>query len=413
MPRRWAYSAVIMGVLAAIVSGVAWLAWTQSISEQEDGLASSGPRTCFLGPSPWVTSTISRAERDLLPTPTPMARPRDQAGSPSPRTELLLSGLRLPVALTFAPGDQLYFAEVQAGEVRVASIGGGLAHVAEQPFVKLTVASAPEAGVLGIAVHPSYRENRWIYVYYSEPITDDPARTPQRNRIVRFTEQRGIATNPQLILDNIPMSQTGCHNGGRLAFGPDHKLYVSVGDAEHPPNSQHPSRLNGKVLRLNDDGSIPSDNPSRISPIFASGFRNPYGLAFDFRLGLLLVSDNGSESHDEINLVTSGKNFGYPVYEGYGRDSRFVDPIWSSGDHTLGLTGLTVYHGTRFPQYTGHIFSCSVKGGRLMRFVVRSPQYDRFIAMETISDRCYLDVAEGPDGILYFSSLDAIYRITE
>ena len=132
--------------------------------------------------------------------------------------------------------------------------------------------------MLGLALDPGYEQNRWVYLYYSEPDPNRADRRPLRNRIVRFTDRDNVGTDMTVILDDIPMSRQGRHNGGRLLFGPDGKLYVTVGNAEDKENSQNLKNVSGKVLRLNPDGTVPSDNPISGSPIFAYGFRNIFGL---------------------------------------------------------------------------------------------------------------------------------------
>jgi glucose/arabinose dehydrogenase len=224
-------------------------------------------------------TATAKAVLRALPTQTPLAVIPDPADAVTPRSTVYLDYLTMPVSMVFTPDGRMLFSEVKKGAVRVAERNGDTARLLTHPFAQLEVADGGEAGVLGLALDPEYERNRWVYLYYTEP---DPSRTdrrPLRNRIVRFTDVDNVGTSMTVIFDDIGASRRGAHNGGRLVFGPDGKLYVTVGNAEEKENSQDLKNPNGKVLRLNSDGSIPADNPIPGSPIFAYGFRNMFGLA--------------------------------------------------------------------------------------------------------------------------------------
>jgi glucose/arabinose dehydrogenase len=327
-----------------------------------------------------------------------------------PRVDLFVDGVAFPSALQFAPDGRLFFNEVRDGRVRIASPTGRLQ---PEPFVVLPVAPGLEQGALGLALDPDFAENHWVYVFYSEA---DAEGRPVRNRVVRFTERDGRATEATAILDTLPINPTssfvGGHNSGRLAFGPDGKLYVSIGEMGQRDRVPDRTSLYGKILRLNRDGSVPADNPDGQIPTFALGFRNVVGLAFHPGTGQLYVADGGSGGFDELNQVRAGRDYGFPWIDG-GPDgvSGLEDPMWDSAEDRLGISGLTIYTGSLFPEYAGDLFFCSYNTGALRRVRLAGATLERVEWMETVARDCRLDVTNGPDGTLYLSDLSRIFRL--
>jgi glucose/arabinose dehydrogenase len=386
--------------LAAIVLGI--IAWVL-IGQQ------------LLDPPPKVSkSDATAAAKSTLrsiPTATPHPAIVDTGEVVPPRTDVYVDGVSMPVGLTFAPDGRLFFSEAFSGTVRVAKRTGDQAELLTTPFATLTIAKGGEAGALGLVLDPNYQQNNWIYLYYSSPDPNRADRRPLYNRVVRFTDVDNVGTDMTVIFDNIPMSREGRHNGGRMLFGPDGKLYVTVGNAEEKENSQDLSNPNGKVLRLNPDGTIPSDNPFPDSPIYAYGFRNMFGLALHPTTHSFYVTENSGDSHDEINRIEAGGDYGFPYFEGPGGDARYIDPIWESGARTLGLTGITFYTGDQLPQYRGDLFFCAINTGSLTRLRLSSTDYQTVQGSEVVANNCQLDVTNGPDGALYYSSVSQIIRL--
>ncbi len=387
--------------LAVIVFGiVAWVLVSQQL----------------MSPPPKVSKTdltaAAKATLRAIPTATPHPSIADTGEVVPPRIESYVDGVSMPVGLVFTPDGRLLFSEALTGTVRVARRTGDQAELLTTPFATLTIAKGGESGTLGLAVDPNYEQNHWIYLYYSEPDPNRADRRPLHNRIVRFTDVNNVGTDMTVIFDNIPMSREGRHNGGRLLFGPDGKLYVTVGNAEEKENSQDLTNPNGKVLRINPDGTIPSDNPFPNSPIYAYGFRNMFGLALHPITHLFYVTENSGDSHDEINLIERGGNYGFPTFEGPGVDARFVDPIWESGARTIGPTGLTFYTGDQIPQYRNDLFFCAINTGSLTRLRLSSADYQTVEGSEVVANNCHLDVTNGPDGALYYSSVSQIFRLS-
>ena len=354
-PSRRRTLALTLPLVAILVGVVGW--------GLVGGQLAAGPAKVGKADATATAKALLRAQS----TATPLPAIADASDGQSPRASTYLDGVKVPVGLVFTPDGRLLFSEAFDGKVRVAAPDGDRARLLPEPFVQLEIAKGAESGTLGLALDPDYASNRWVYLYYSEPDPSRADRRPLRNRIVRFTDRDNVGTDMTVIFDDIPMSRQGRHNGGRLLFGPDGKLYASVGNAESKENSQDLRNPNGKVLRLNSDGSIPSDNPFPGSPIYAYGFRNVFGLAIHPTTGGIYVTENSGDSDDEINLVRAGANYGFPYFEGSGNDERFVDPIWESGTRTIGPTGLAFSWGDQLARYRGDLFFCAVNTGALTR----------------------------------------------
>jgi len=352
-----------------------------------------------------------RAEAPAKPT-TERRQSRAEPAS-GVRSEMFLDGLQLPAALTFAPDGRLFFVEVNAGRVRVAS-GSSLQ---EQPVATLPVQKASESGLLGLALDPAFTSNHYVYLYYSEA---DPGRPERglRNRVVRFVEREGEAVDFTPILDDLPINEVGAmdaHQGGALIFGSDGKLYVTTGDTAHPELAQDWGSPVGKILRINPDGSVPSGNPVPGSRVYAMGLRNPWGLTVHPRTGQIYLSENGNKSHDEIELLRPGANYGWPFVEGSSVDPRFVNPVWDSGDAAdsrNGMTGLVIYDGPMFPEYEGSLLFCAFRTGKLRRVVLGGAELDQIVSQERLQPECRLGITAGPDGAIYTANIDKILRLT-
>jgi len=182
-------------------------------------------------------------------------------------------------------------------------------------------------------------------------------------------------------------------------------LYVSIGDAQEAEAAQDLTRLNGKILRVNPDGSIPGDNPLPGFPVWAWGLRNPFGLAFAPD-GSLYATENGPSGYDEINRIVRGGNYGWPEVTGFANDPRFVDPLYSRPDFRVAPTGITAYTGDDLPELAGSLLFCSYNEGRLTQATLK----DRGLELKDAGQPCLLDVTTGPDGALYFSDERSIYR---
>jgi aldose sugar dehydrogenase len=348
----------------------------------------------------------------MVPSPTPLP-PNTRPPGHLPvgtRTETFVPNAAFAGALAFAPDGRLFYDEVHTGKIRVVQEGKLL----PDPFYTFVVSGEPEAGLLGLTLDPDFAHNHFVYVYYTSVAGDVQTTGGPNgpNQIVRLTDVKNHGTNLTPIVRDLPSGPI--HNSGTLRFGPDGKLYVSVGDNDHIDNAQNLGTLAGKILRYNPDGSIPSDNPfvgqvGRLPAIWAYGFRNSF--SFDFQpIGHgLFATENGPGDHDEINLVVKGGNYGWPP-SGFQDKPGLIDPLMSMNP-TIGPTGLTFYVGKKIPEWQNDLFYCNYHQGQLRRIHLAPASLDRIVFEEVVVDGCTLNLATGPDGALYFSDLNAIYRI--
>ena len=234
--------------------------------------------------------------------------------------DLLASSLEstgFPLALAFAPYGQVFLSE-RGG--RLWEINDGSYRLVYQ-FPVVPLLGHHETGLLGIAVDPDYAQEDYVYCYY----TTGTHAGDMKNRVVRL---KVSDPDEEVLLDNIPAGLI--HDGGVLAFGPDKTLYVGVGVADEiKENAQDIARLDGKVLRINRDGSIPDDNPMPDSPVYTWGHRNIFGLSFHPETGTGYICDVGPDKQDEINILHKGANYGWPAEMGPSKNGKTVNPAIS------------------------------------------------------------------------------------
>lgn len=315
--------------------------------------------------------------------------------------EVVASGIASPTAMAFAPDGRLFVCQ-QNGQLRVIKNGALL----PTPFLSVTVNSSGERGLLGVAFDPSFASNGFVYVYYT-------ATSPTiHNRVSRFTASGDVAVpgSETVLMDLETLSATN-HNGGAIHFGPDGKLYVAVGENAVGNNSQILTNRLGKMLRVNADGSIPSDNPFFGSAtgdnrsIWALGLRNPFTFAFQPGTGRMFINDVGQATWEEINDGISGANYGWPLTEGPTTDPRFRAPLYAyssaSGNVECAITGGTFYNPStqQFPSsYVGKYFFADYCGNWIRAFDPATGSVENFASGLSSP----VDLHVSADGLLYY-----------
>ena len=259
----------------------------------------------------------------------------EASAAPRPRVgKVLARDLRTPWGIAFLPSGSALVGERDSGRIYKVRKTGGRRRVGRLR-VHSRKASGGEGGLLGLALHPSFRRNRWVYAYLS---------TRSDNRIVRMKYVGGKLGRRHVILKGIPTSVH--HNGGRLVFGPDGMLYASTGDAEVSSRAQDKNSLGGKILRMTPAGKVPRGNPFG-NYTWSYGHRNVEGITFDGK-GRLWASEFGERDVDELNRIRRGHNYGWPFVE--GRDGRggHHDPIATFQTENCSPSGVAVAKGFAF-----------------------------------------------------------------
>lgn len=325
--------------------------------------------------SPGPTRTPSASPSAVL-TPSPSASTAEPVRRPDGDPVTIASGLRAPWSFTWTSGGALLVSERDTNRIVEVLADGGT----REAGVIAGITNGGEGGLLGLAVDGEDR----LYVYSTGE---------DGNRVERYPttgEPGGIGLGPgTTILSGIPSA--GNHNGGRIAFGPDGMLYAGTGDAGDPAAAQDPGSLAGKILRMTPDGTAPADNPFAGSLVWSLGHRNVQGLAWTSD-GTMLASEFGQSTWDELNVIEPGCNYGWPVVEGMAGDPAFCDPVqgWRTG--AASPSGIAVAGGA--------VFVANLRGEVLRMVPLGDPA-----AHEDVYQSAFgrlRDVAEGPDGRLWF-----------
>ena len=377
------------------------------------GCTSTSPRATGGGPSTTARATTSPPTAVSGPATSGSVGCALPAQAP-PRGTI---DANVATALAFAPDGRLFYTD-RSGAVMVYQNGHSQVFATVRTVTTERGGGYSERGLLGLAIDPNFSSNHYVYAFYS-----DADYTQQH--VIRWTDCAGVGTDAKILI-TLPSGSDCCHKGGRLAFGPDGKLYVTLGD-EHTDGgtvAQNTVDVRGKVLRYNPDGSIPSDNPfGQDDPVWVYGLRNPFGIAFG-PSGQLAITNNGpsgeiaggpATGYDTIIYsAPRGGGYQWPNCYGYGHPNPGVSscgggllpPDWSSESTTVVPTGAAFVDSSGPTGYAGHLVLCTYATGMLI-FTPGSPHGTVTPGPST----CRLDVVEGPNHALYFSDETHIYRL--
>jgi aldose sugar dehydrogenase len=341
-------------------------------------------------------------------------------GAPELQVQRYAKDLEVPWDIVFTSHDRALVSE-RPGRIRELIKG----NAKKDPLITFPeVATSGEAGLMGLALDPNYDTTKRLYacIAYKD---DDSLQT----KVIQLQDLGGSIREEKTIIDNIPAAQY--HDGCRIAFGPDKKLYITTGDATNRDLAQDKTSVAGKILRLNTDGSIPEDNPFPESPIYSLGHRNPQGLAWHPETKVLYATEHGPSGFDgapggdEVNRILPGQNYGWPTVSHTKHDARYVDPLLVFTPAEAPGSAL-FYRGDAIPSFRNTFFFGALKGEGLMRVVFNSSgdkalSYGKLALGDIGRIRT---VIEGPNGALYITTSnrdgrgkprpgdDSIYRIT-
>jgi glucose/arabinose dehydrogenase len=281
-------------------------------------------------------------------------------GATTVTVSALSTGLQVPWELVWGPDNFIWMTE-RGGRISRVNPSTG----AVTPLITLAdVATSSEGGLLGMVLHPDFTTSPYVYVVYN--YNDNG----YKEKLVRLTYANGTLGAPLVLLGNIPAVST--HSGSRLLILPDRTLLMTTGDAQDRPTAQDRASLNGKIIRLNLDGTIPADNPVAGNPSYTFGHRNPQGLVRASN-GRLYSSEHGENAEDEVNIIEPNRNYGWPTVEGlcnlspeqaYCSANNVQEPIFTWAP-TVGVAGLTYYDHPAIPGWRNSLLAATLRGNKL------------------------------------------------
>jgi len=343
-----------------------------------------------------ASALILSALFSCLQPASPVAK--NNASTSSFKVSTVVSRLQVPWEVAFAPDGRIFISE-RPGRMRIVKDG----QLLDDAWMTLNVHAEGEGGLLGFDLDPQFSQNGFIYAAYTYSNQSNEV----KNRLVRLKED---ATGKG-VLDRILVDGVGAaiyHNGGRVKYGPDGKVYWTMGENFQRDLAQDLKSLNGKILRVNPDGTVPADNPFLGSYIYSYGHRNPQGLAWQPGTGRLYETEHGpsgewkGSAQDEVNYIVPGGNYGWPVIAGDETSPGMISPVIQSGtNETWAPSGATfVTSGA----WSGSLLFAGLRGQTLYRLILDSNNPYKALSLERYLSGQYgrlRDVVQGPDGAIY------------
>ncbi len=319
------------------------------------------------------------------------------------KTETVLTGLEVPWSIAFLPDGDALVTE-RPGRLRLVRDIYNNAQLIPEPVITVQTAATAEGGLMGIALHPDFENNRLFYMYITTFEGDDIYNKVERYRL---SENNTSAQSDRIIYREI--SAARIHDGGRIHFGPDGMLYIGTGDASKSDRSQEPQNPNGKLLRLTPEGEIPDDNPINDSPAWLTGIRNTQGFDWPGDNSVVWLVDHGPTGerlrfgHDEVNVARAGDNLGWPPIYGCEIQDDMIPPILTWKD-AVPPGGAAIYTGDAIPEWKGNLIVGTLRSRHLHRVVIENN--------ELVNHEVYLqdefgrlrEVIMGNDGELYITT---------
>ena len=295
---------------------------------------------------------------------------------------VVAQNLEVPWSIDIAKDGRIFFTE-RDGRIRIIDSQGKLIN---EPAANIRVEQTGEGGLLGLALHPNFTNNHLLYIYHTYA-----NKSKLYNKVLLLTEKKNRIIESKVIIDSIPAAPF--HDGGRIKFGPDGKLYISTGDAAIPDLAQNLKSLAGKILRLNSDGTIPNDNPFPGSPVYSYGHRNIQGLAWHPKTKELYATEHGPSGNDEINIIKAGLNYGWPIEECKGSKFEASQFCFNPG---IAPSGATIPTSNKLGYQNDLIFA-TLRGSHLRLIDLQAKTQANIL----VGYGRLRDVIEAPDGSLY------------
>lgn len=324
-------------------------------------------------------------------SPTAQKEPQQtsQTTTELPKITVIAKNLEIPWALVFLPSGEILVTE-RPGRVRFIDKYGALK---KTPVATLSeVKQIGEGGLLGIALHPDFEKNNFVYLYYTYQSSGDNT----LNRVVRMKYKNQTLSSEEVVVDAIPGASN--HNGGRIKFGPDKLLYIATGDAENPSQAQNKNTLGGKILRVTDTGEPASGNPFGTK-VYSYGHRNVQGLTWNN--GELWTTEHGRSGVlsglDELNLIEPGKNYGWPIIQGDETKQGMETPKLNSGPSVTWAPSGATFVGNS-------LFFAGLRGQTLYEAVIQNGQVIEVKEHFAKEFGRLREVIVGPDNMLYITT---------
>lgn len=349
-----------------------------------------------------ISSLFSGNKDENVNAPSPIPNPvSPSVGAPqSTQAILVAENLEDPNSMAFLPDGGMMITE-RSGRIRLIESSGILQY---NPIGVIdNVKEVGSGGLLGIAIHPEYSANNYVFIYF----TYDAKRSTTYNKILRLKYYNGELIDGRTILDQIPGSLNS--NGGRIKFGPDNYLYITTGDTENPSQAQDLNSLSGKILRITDEGKPVPDNPfGSGSLIFSYGHHNSFGLAWDrwdiwAKMWETETGTSNPSGYDEINIIEAGKNYGWPFITGDKTEDDVVVPVKNSGASSAWGPGGAAFAGSSlfFGGQNKILYEAVIEGHQIKE--LKEHFKNKYGPVN--------DVVLGPENMIYFSTDSKIYKV--